>query len=72
METSDRIDRQKYRTKEYWEERFQEESKVDQNDENTTGAHEWFSTYQSFRHIVTKLCPPIKCKRILGKFLQAG
>ncbi|XP_066918037.1 EEF1A lysine methyltransferase 4-like [Clytia hemisphaerica] len=65
MEVSDRVDRQKYRTQEYWEERFQHESQVNEDNENSNGAHEWFSTYHSFSHIVTEICPPDKYKRIL-------
>merc|ERR1711972_1087453 len=53
-------DRQKFRNKEYWDERFLEEEKG-----NGEGQHEWFSTYSDFRHIVTKISPPKTTKNIL-------
>ena len=61
MTTSqERLNPQKYRSKEYWEERFQKESK-----RNEEGAHEWFSSYEAFKSIVTSICPPEITRLIL-------
>ena len=56
---SDLKDRQKFRNKEYWDERFLEE------EQGKETQHEWFSTYSDFRHIVTKIAPPKTTKNIL-------
>ena len=57
---SDRSERTKYREKEYWEQRFEEESHDDES-----AKHDWFSQYDAFRHHVTKICPPSTIKSIL-------
>ena len=56
---SDLEDRQKFRKKEYWDERFLEE------EQGNKKQHEWFSTYSDFRHIVTKISPPKITRNIL-------
>jgi len=55
----DLADRQKFRTIEYWDKRFLEESK------NPNSTHEWFSTYSDFRKIVTSIAPPSNTETIL-------
>ena len=47
MPSTDRIDRQKFQTQEYWESRFKSEQNQDSLQENST--HEWFASYQTFR-----------------------
>ena len=59
----DREDRQKYRSQEYWETRFQEES-VNED----AGQHEWFSSYETFRHLILPICKPEETHSILGGF----
>jgi len=57
--TQNRTDTVKYRTQEYWDERFEEEA------ENVEGSHEWFSSYQTFANLVTLVCPPTSTHTIL-------
>ena len=60
---SDLEDRQKFRNKEYWEDRFNDEQKSSEN----TGEepYEWFSKYADFSDIITKISPPENTKTIL-------
>jgi len=49
----------KYSKQEYWEKRYQEESS------GKEGEHEWFSSYETFRHLITSICAPKYTKKIL-------
>ena len=57
--TCDIQDRQKFRHREYWDARFEEESQ-------STAWHEWFTSYKSFSHLITPICPPSTTDTILG------